>query len=218
MVVETFWDLERQGRIRLSRNFFLRDFLHSEIANFHRLPNWPDQVEAAVVAGRELCGKVLEPIQETFGRVHIRSGYRSPALNTFGNKRGLKCASTAKNLGYHCWGLDADGRLGAATCIVIPWALDHCRAPGEWQRLAWFLHDHLPTYHRMAFFQNQTAFNIGWHERPQRSIWSTAAPRGWLLQPDMLNSIGSHADQYEGFPPFRMPSDEPVYFDALPPV
>lgn len=188
MVVETFWDLERLGRIRLSRNFFLRDFLHSEIANFHRLPNWPDQVEAAVVAGRELCVRVLEPIQETFGRLHIRSGYRSPTLNAFGNLRGLKCASTEKNRAYHCWGLDGDGRLGAAACIVIPWALDHCRAQGEWQRLAWFLHDHLPTYHRMAFFQNQTAFNIGWHERPQRSIWSTAAPRGWLLNSSRLGA------------------------------
>ncbi len=51
MVVETFWDLERIGRIRLSRNFFLRDFLHSEIASFYRLPNWPGELEAAVVAG-----------------------------------------------------------------------------------------------------------------------------------------------------------------------
>lgn len=216
MSVETFWDLERIGRIRLSRNFFLRDFLHSEIASFYRLPNWPGELEAAVVAGRELCAKVLEPLQETFGRVHVRSGYRSPFLNTFGNKRGLKCASTEKNLGYHCWGLDGDGRMGAAACIVIPWVLDHCREPGGWERLAWFIHDHLP-YHRMAFFQSQMAFNIGWHEQPERSIWSTTQPRGWLTRPDMLNGFGSHAEQYEGFPPFRLPSEGPVYFETLPP-
>jgi hypothetical protein len=34
--------LEDLGRVRLSKNFFLRDFLHSEIADFYRIPNVPD--------------------------------------------------------------------------------------------------------------------------------------------------------------------------------
>ncbi len=216
MIVKTFWDLERLGRIRLSRSFFMRDFLHSEIGAFHRLPNWPDDIEAAVIAGRELCAKILEPLQETFGRVHVRSGYRSPALNDFGHQRGLKCASTEKNRGYHCWGMDPNGGMGAAACVVIPWVLDHCRGAGNWQRLAWFIHDHLP-YHRLVFFRQQTAFNIGWHSERDASIFSYAEPRGWLTKQGMRNHIGSHADQYAGFPIFRFeqPAD---YFDLLPPV
>ena len=33
--------LETLGRMRLSRSFFMRDFLHSEIANFYGVPNIP---------------------------------------------------------------------------------------------------------------------------------------------------------------------------------
>ena len=34
--------LEELGRVRLSASFFMRDFLHSEIADFHGIPNIPD--------------------------------------------------------------------------------------------------------------------------------------------------------------------------------
>jgi len=34
--------LEELGRVRLSPSFFMRDFLHSEIANFYGMPNMPD--------------------------------------------------------------------------------------------------------------------------------------------------------------------------------
>jgi hypothetical protein len=33
---------EELGRVRLSRTFFMRDFLYSEIANVHRFTNLPD--------------------------------------------------------------------------------------------------------------------------------------------------------------------------------
>ena len=80
----TFWDLEELGRIQLSRSFFLRDFLHSEIAASHHLPNVPVDRDLLVETGRRLCETVLEPLQDTFGRIHVRSGYRSPSLNAFG--------------------------------------------------------------------------------------------------------------------------------------
>jgi len=31
--------LEELGRVRLSASFFMRDFLHSEIVDFHGIPN-----------------------------------------------------------------------------------------------------------------------------------------------------------------------------------
>ena len=34
--------LENLGRVRLSPNFYMRDFLYSEISNFHGIPNLPD--------------------------------------------------------------------------------------------------------------------------------------------------------------------------------
>ena len=34
--------LENLGRVRLSKNFFFRDFLYSEVANFYGKSNIPD--------------------------------------------------------------------------------------------------------------------------------------------------------------------------------
>jgi hypothetical protein len=70
--------------VRLSASFFMRDFLHSEIADFHGIPNIPDDPELAIAAGRQLCKQLLEPLQATFGRLSIRSAYRAPAVNEFG--------------------------------------------------------------------------------------------------------------------------------------
>jgi hypothetical protein len=82
--------LEELGRVRLSISFFMRDFLHSEIADFHGIQNIPDAPELAIAAGRKLCEHLLEPLQATFGRLAIRSGYRAPAVNQFGNHHGAQ--------------------------------------------------------------------------------------------------------------------------------
>lgn len=201
--MRTFWELEDFGRVRLSKSFFMRDFLHSEIGAFHCIRNMPVDPELAIYTGRRLCETILEPLQETFGRIHIRSGYRSPQLNGFGAERRLKCSSNERTYADHIWDVrDADGNAGACACIVVPWFFDRCRGAGDWQRLAWWIHDHLP-YHRMVFFTHQTAFNIGWRENPAREIKSYLQPRGRLTGPGMLNQWGDHSDQYDGFPPLR---------------
>ena len=60
--------LEQLGRMRLSSFFFMRDFLHSEIADLHGIPNIPDDPDLAIAAGRRLCEELLEPLQAAFGR------------------------------------------------------------------------------------------------------------------------------------------------------
>src|ERR1700746_689177 len=89
--------LEQLGRVRLSRSFFMRDFLHSEIADLHGIPNIPDDPALAISAGGRLCEQLLEPLQTTFGRLAIRSAYRGPAVNAFGNANRLSCASNERN-------------------------------------------------------------------------------------------------------------------------
>jgi hypothetical protein len=79
--------VEDFGRIRLSKSFFVRDFLYSEIADIHGLSNLPDDPDLAVQAGSKLCRELLEPLQDTFGRLGIRSGYRSPEINGLGNAK-----------------------------------------------------------------------------------------------------------------------------------
>lgn len=193
--------LEALGRIRLSKNFFMRDFLYSEIANLYGIPNIPHNPDLAIKSGARLCEELLEPLQATFGRIGIRSAYRSPEVNDYGNKHGYDCASNEKNAAAHIWdALDVDGCMGATACIVIPWFADRYTAKGEWRRMAWWVHDHLP-YSEMCFFPNLSAFNLSWHERPKRRIDSYAQPKGCLTKSGMDNHEGDHAEDYEGFPP-----------------
>lgn len=195
--------LEELGRVRLSRNFFLRDFLHSEIADFYRIPNIPEDPDLAVEAGKHLCEELLEPLQATFGRLHIRSGYRSPEVNEFGNRNNLNCSTNAATASDHIWDRrDADGFIGATACIVVPWLIDNHDQEGDWQKIAWWIHDHLP-YASLCFFPKLWAFNIQWHERPVRRIMSYVAPRGVLTKTGMANHEADHSDWYEGFPKRR---------------
>lgn len=46
--------LDELGRVRLSQNFFMRDFLYSEIANLHGIPNIPEDPDLAIEAGSRL--------------------------------------------------------------------------------------------------------------------------------------------------------------------
>ncbi|MEE4346540.1 MAG: hypothetical protein V2I53_07090 [Paracoccaceae bacterium] len=54
--------LDDLGRVRLSPSFYMRDFLHSEVAAFHGIPNIPDDPDLAIAAGRRLCADLLEPL------------------------------------------------------------------------------------------------------------------------------------------------------------
>jgi len=198
--ITSYERLEDLGRVRLSQHFFMRDFLYSEIAAWHGLRNVPDHPEQAVAVGKLLCEHLLEPLQATFGRIHIRSAYRSPQVNKFGNENKLNCASNESNYAGHIWDYpDAQGKRGATACIVIPWLVDFVEKGGSWTAMAWWIHDHLP-YSSLYFFPRLSAFNINWHEAPVRRIDSYAPPKGCLTQPGMPNHQGSHASEYAGFP------------------
>lgn len=76
----------------------MRDFLYSEISQIEGIPNIPEYPDRAIEAGRGLCGQLLEPLQERFGRIHIRSAYRAPAVNAKGaeNNNQYSCAANEK--------------------------------------------------------------------------------------------------------------------------
>ena len=67
----TVTNLEKLGRVRLSPSFFMRDFLHSEIAQIEQLTNVPDYPDIALESGENLCQKMLEPISNKFGRIRL---------------------------------------------------------------------------------------------------------------------------------------------------
>ena len=191
--------LEELGRVRLSQNFYMRDCLYSEIANFYGIPNVPDNPDLAIEVGSRLCEELLEPLQATFGRIAIRSAYRAPAVTQFGNER-KEGASVKTNSAYHVWDLlDKNGNKGAAACIVIPWFADRYAEGTDWRALAWWVHDHLP-YSHMEFYPKLCAFNLQWHEQPVRRIDSFIAPRGCLTKPGRANHAGDHSEWYKSFP------------------
>lgn len=196
--------LEDLGRVRLSQNFFMRDFLYSEIANFYKISNIPDDPDLAIEVGTHLCEELLEPLQNTFGRISIRSAYRSPEVNQLGHEKGHNCASNEFNRARHIWDLlDANGKKGATACIVVNGYLDRYEQTQDWRPLAWWIHDPLP-YSSLCFFANLCAFNIRWHETPERSIYSYVDPqKGCLTNSKMDNHKGDHSEWYEGLPEMK---------------
>lgn len=210
MTAWTVSTLDNFGRTRLSQHFYMRDFLFSDIAAVHGLVNAPDDRDLAVEAGSRLCEELLEPLQKVFGRVAIRSAYRSCEVNGCGNemqragKAGYACASNVSNYAAHIWDRrDANGHMGATACIVLPEFVDAFPEPGDWTKLAWWIHDHLP-YGRLYFFPTNWAFNIQWHEMPERSIKSYAPwmcegewrKSGTLTKIGMSNHDGRHEEYW----------------------
>ena len=216
-----FRALEAFGRERLSRHFFMRDFLYSEIAAVHGIPNVPDDPKLAIEAGKGLCENLLEPLRRIFGHITIRSAFRSTTVNGYGNKHskhGFSCAKNERNFALHIWDhRDKDGIMGATACIVVPWFLDY---PGyrdskdkAWWPLAWFIHDNrdkLP-YSEMEFYFQNAAFNLTWREKkPRHEIRAQTGcadardgggcSRQILTKPGFDNHEGDHSEHYRGFP------------------
>lgn len=202
---ETVEQLTEFGRVRLSRTFFMRDFLFSDIAAVHGMLNVPDDPDLAIAVGTRLCEELLEPLQDAFGRIAVRSAYRSPEVNGFGNrmqregKRGYTCSSNDRTYADHIWDRrDKHGNMGGTACVIVPahWDRFHSEEQG-WTRLAWWIHDHLP-YSSLCFFPKYWAFNVSWRENPVRRIDSYVNPKGCLTQPGMPNHEGSHEAQWRG--------------------
>lgn len=196
--------LDDLGRVRLSRSFFMRDFLFSDIASIHGLTNVPNDPDLAIAAGKRLCEELLEPLQDVFGRIAIRSAYRSCAVNQLGNemqaagRKGYNCASNESNYAGHIWDRrDAQGRMGATACVVVPAFADAFPDEGEWRKLAWWIHDHLP-YSRLEFFPRLWAVNITWREEAERRIDSYATPKGCLTKPGMAGHGTRHEGEWAG--------------------
>ena len=199
--------LEDLGRTRLSRHFFLRDFLYSEIGQIHAIPNIPDDPALAIRRGTQLCQTLLDPLTDTFGRIGIRSGYRSAALNAFGNLHNLNCAHTDNPEECHVW--DRPGPDIAGACIVIPWFADQYAMGRDWRDLAWWVHDNLP-YSELQFFPKLCAFNLTWRPEPWGKISSFITPRGHLLARGAVpqETPDQRHCRYADFPPLAGRSDD----------
>ena len=202
-----FEALEAFGRERLSKHFFMRDFLYSEISAVHGIPNIPSDPELALEAGKGLCEHLLEPLHRTFRQVVIRSAFRSRAVNAYGSEHGFNCGYNERNRAKHIWDWrDRDECMGATACIVIPWFIDtkQYQDTGDWRPLAGYIHDHLP-YSEMVFFKSNAAFNLTWRERePRRKISShDPAWKGPIIKPPDTKKLRDRSSQYPDFPKLK---------------
>lgn len=95
-------EYESLSRVRLSKNFILRDFLFSTECAARGLTNYPDDPDMVIRAGKEMCQKVLEPLLAQWGRFAITFGYQS--------RQGVEWSWTKKmreanprSSSPHCW-------------------------------------------------------------------------------------------------------------------
>ncbi len=202
-------DLTELGRMRLSDSFFMREMLYSEVGNFHRVSNIPEDPDLAIAAGRNLCRRILEPLRNALGQVCVRSAYRSPTLNAFCNERyragdtACWCVDNEANYAEHIWDRrDADGFLGATATVVIPGYLDYYERTQNWRSLAWWLRDHIAEYAQIFMFRRLCAFNIRWYEGPsdQAIVYLDPPLREVLTNRNMANFAGEHRALYADVP------------------
>lgn len=194
--------LEEFGRVQVSPSFYMRDFLYSEISNFHGIPNIPEKPDIAIRVARQICTEPLEPLQDRFGRLAIRSAYRSKAVNGFGNeqmrlnKKGYNCATNEANYGAHIWDEpNKKGHFGDTVCLVVPAFAQLYEQGMSWTALAWWIHDNLP-YNSQFYFPKRAAVNLNWNEVPERWIKSFVPPKGLLTKNGVENHSGDHSDAY----------------------
>lgn len=199
--------LEELGRVQLSKSFFMREFLYSEISQIEGIQNIPDDPDLAIEAGKNLCEKVLEPIQDALGRISVRSAYRSCEVNKIGNEKKYNCADNEKNYARHIWDRKKDGYMGATACIIVTSFIPYYDRTHDWTALAWWIHDNIRDYASMDFYPKYAAFNITWSENPDYSkyIYSyvenphAGKSSGYLTKQDMDNFTDSHEPFYREF-------------------
>ena len=84
----------------------------------------------------------------------------------------------------------------SSACVVVNRFIPYYERTGDWEALAWWIHDHLP-YSDMEFFPKFAAFNLQWRDDPVRNIQSFIPPRrGRLTMPGKPNWSGRHDDAY----------------------
>ncbi|MBL6750489.1 MAG: hypothetical protein ISP90_08195 [Nevskia sp.] len=200
-------ELTALGRVRLSRNYFMRDMLYSEVGNFCCVPNYPDDPDTAIEAGRQLCQCILEPMKAAFGHVAIRSAFRSCRLNAFAHelfKAGdvsAWAADNAYNAARHAWDQrDPAGHMGATATVVIPAYVDYYQQTSDWRSLAWWIRDHVPAHDEVIFFEQLAAFNIRWYEGAGERKISFMRPAPFseevLTAADLEGFQGDHSHLY----------------------
>lgn len=115
--------IEALARIRLSKNFILRDFLYSTECAARGLSNYPEDPGAVVRAGKALCEKVLEPVTEHFGRPAITFAYQSRECIDYGLSKA-KREEDPHSSNPHSWDRRTFGDEVYARIDILPYCVE----------------------------------------------------------------------------------------------
>jgi len=110
--------------MKLSKNFTLQEMVHSYTAVKKGILNEPNKAQIGNI--RTLCDKVLQPLRDALGPIHISSGFRSVELN-----RAIGGSSSSQ----HCAlkGAASDIDMGKRNAEVFNYIKDNL----EWDQLIW---------------------------------------------------------------------------------
>lgn len=116
-------DLGALGKVRLSSNFMMRDFLFSSECDAMGISNFPENPEMVIRAGRELCTRLLEPILDHFGRFSITFGYqcREGVEARWSKKKKLE---NSKSSSPHQWDRGTFGDQVYARVDILPFCIE----------------------------------------------------------------------------------------------
>jgi zinc D-Ala-D-Ala carboxypeptidase len=100
----------KQKNKKLSENFYLYEFLESEVAKKYGIENHQYSPKNKVVKNLEaLVENVLQPVRTAWGSaIRISSGYRSPKVNKIVN--GVKSSQHLRGEASDIYPINAEGR------------------------------------------------------------------------------------------------------------
>lgn len=115
--------IEALARVRLSKNFILRDFLFSAECAARCASNYPEDPDAVIRAGKALCERVLEPVAEHFGRPAITFGYMCREVIDMGMSEAERLANYHSSNPHH-WDRGTFGEEVYARIDILPFCVE----------------------------------------------------------------------------------------------
>lgn len=114
---------EKLARVRVSKNFILRDFLFSTECAARGLSNFPEDPDAVIRAAKALCEKVLEPVLAKWGQFAITFGYQSRELIDYGLSKA-KREEDPHSSNPHQWDRKSWGDKVYARIDILPYCVE----------------------------------------------------------------------------------------------
>lgn len=114
----------------------MRDFLHSEISQLESIPNLPSDLQLAIHTGKRLCEDLLEPLQNHFGSIAIRSPISLRRSMRLASARATNAPVTNETMraisGMSGTNRDIAALWPASSSRGLPTAMPKARTGGRW--------------------------------------------------------------------------------------